>query len=231
MLPPGKKTTKRQAKHRLACTHTDQDRPVSRKLSKIPSGELPEEAGDKAAAVKAPSRKSFGDVTRSARRLLPVSFRQRPLQQQQQPADQPNLPTHHAKPTGNHATTSLDTCFKFLICFSTVQQMANLVCLKHYFLMSRATTACPCMTFCHAKSSLPDSADACMWQCRSCPSSYFDSNMAALHVHAVQTCSHHHCICKPLPSLVPPSASLLRLAQMLLLHADIKTRECTHGSW
>ncbi|DBA72154.1 TPA: hypothetical protein ACH3X2_010874 [Trebouxia sp. C0005] len=77
----------------------DQDWPVSRKLSKIPSGNLPEEAGDKAAAVKAPSRKSFGDVTRSARRLLPVSFRQRPLQQQQ-PADQPNLPTHHAKPTG-----------------------------------------------------------------------------------------------------------------------------------
>ena len=110
----------------LACTHADQDRPVSRKLSKIPSGELPEEAGDKAAAVKAPSRKSFGDVTRSARRLLPVSFRQRPLQQQQ-PADQPNLPTHHAKPTGNDSTRSLDICFEFLKFYSTVQQMAKLV--------------------------------------------------------------------------------------------------------
>ena len=32
----------------------------------------------------APLRKSFGDLTKSARRLLPVSFRQRPLQQQYQ---------------------------------------------------------------------------------------------------------------------------------------------------
>jgi len=112
------------AKHRLTCTHADQDRPVSSKLSKIPTGELPEEAGDKAAAVQAPSRKSFGDVTRSAMRLLPVSFRQRPLQQQQ-PADQPNLPAHHAKPTGNHSTTSLDSCFDLL---------------KHFTLSSRWLT-------------------------------------------------------------------------------------------
>jgi len=140
------------AKHRLTCTHADQDRPVSSKLSKIPSGELPEEAGDKAAAVQAPSRKSFGDVTRSARRLLPVSFRQRPLQQQQ-PDAQPNLPTHHAKPTGDDSTTSLDLCFKFLKCFSLVQQMANLVWSKQAFLRSIATTACCCMIICHAKSS------------------------------------------------------------------------------
>ena len=40
----------------------------------------------------APRRKSLGDLTKSARRLLPVSFRQRPLQQQYQgqPKRQPD---------------------------------------------------------------------------------------------------------------------------------------------
>ena len=49
---------------------------------------------------------------------------------------------------------------------------------------------------------------------------YSDSNMATLHVHAAPTCSHHHFIGPPLPSLMPPSAISLHVAQIVLSPAE-----------